>query len=237
MQLILQGKKCSEICMLYPQLLPQIYKLGRFRPQRTFRTDLVYYHGPPGTGKTTSISRVLNTIRRLYPQVDYYSKMGGLSKFFDGYDNQVITWIDDPVSPSTLRTGDEEPVQRFKTVISTSEVLVEVKHGTMVFDSSLIIVTRNISPSDMALACGADNEDAMYRRFTDTCGAHLIANAKTARNNLVEHLVKIIARNVEFNHNVEIDIEYVIRSIPGVRNVLYDDVTLSGCDCKKYFNN
>ena len=41
-----------------PQLLPQIYKLARFRPQRTFRTDLVYYHGLPGTGKTTSISRI-----------------------------------------------------------------------------------------------------------------------------------------------------------------------------------
>ena len=81
MQHILAGKKCSEICMMYLQLLPQIYKLAGFRPQRSFRTDLVYYHGPPGTGKTTTISRVLNTIRRLYPQVDYYSKMGGLSKF------------------------------------------------------------------------------------------------------------------------------------------------------------
>lgn len=59
--------------------------------------------------------------------------MGGLSKFFDGYDNQPITWIDDLVSPSCFRTGDEEPVQRFKTVISTGEVLVEVKHGSMVF--------------------------------------------------------------------------------------------------------
>ena len=96
-------------------------------------------------------------------------------------------------------------------------------------------MTSNITPGDMALACGVDNEDAMYRRFTDTCGAHLIANAKIARNNLVEHLVKIIARNVEFNHDVEIDIEYVIRSIPGVRNVLYNDVNLTSCDCKKYF--
>lgn len=69
---------------------------------------------------------VLNTVRRLYPKVDYYSKMGGLSKFFDAYDNQPICWIDDPVSPSVLRIGDEEPVQRSKTVISIGEVLVEV---------------------------------------------------------------------------------------------------------------
>lgn len=81
MQHIPAGKKCSEICMMYLQLLPQIFKLAGFRPQRSFCTDLVYYHGPPGTRKTITISRVLNTIRRLYPQVDYYSKMGGLSKF------------------------------------------------------------------------------------------------------------------------------------------------------------
>ena len=91
--------------------MSNVYKLARFRPQHSFRTDLVY--GPPGTGKTTSISRLLNVIRKLYPKVDYYSKMGGLSKFFDGYDNQPITWIDDPVSPLCFQTGDEEPVQRF----------------------------------------------------------------------------------------------------------------------------
>ena len=88
---------------------------------------------------STSVSKVLNTIRKLYPTVDYYAKMGGLSKYFDGYDNQPITWIDDPVSPAVCRTGDEEPVQRFKTVISTGEVLVEVKHGSMVFDSTVLL--------------------------------------------------------------------------------------------------
>ena len=42
---------------------------------------------PQGTRKTTAISRVLNT---MYPEVDYYAKMGGISKFYDGYDNQPI---------------------------------------------------------------------------------------------------------------------------------------------------
>ena len=45
----------------YPNLLPQIYKLACFRPQRTHRTHLVYYYGPLGTGKTLAISKVLNT--------------------------------------------------------------------------------------------------------------------------------------------------------------------------------
>jgi len=65
-------------------------------------------------GKTASINSVLNTIRSMHPQVDYYSKMGGLGKFWDGYDNQPICWIDDPIAASVVRTGDEEPVQRLK---------------------------------------------------------------------------------------------------------------------------
>ena len=65
--------------------------------------------------------------------------MGGLSKYWDGYDNQPICLVDDPVSLSVYRTRDEEPIQRLKTIISTGKVLVEVKHGSMVLDSSLII--------------------------------------------------------------------------------------------------
>ena len=216
-------------------MLPQIYKLARFRPQRTHRTDLVYYHGPPGTGKTTAISRVLNTIRKMYPEVDYYAKMGGISKFYDGYDNQPICWIDDPVSPSCFRTGDEEPVQRLKTVISYGETLIEVKHGSMVFDSSLIIISTNIDPEMMSKACGLDNEVAMYRRFTDTCGAHEIPDSTTARNKLIEHLVKVIARNMDANHDIVIDVPSVIHAIPGVRTLTYADIQFSTCDCKKYF--
>ena len=202
MDIILEKKRCSEIFRKYPQLLQHVYKLARFRPQREFRTDLIYYYGAPGTGKSTTVSKVLNTIRKLYPQADYYAKMGGLSKYFDGNDNQPVCGIDDPVSPAVCRTGDEEPVQRFKTVISTGEVLVEVKHRSMVFDSSLIIVTSNMDPRDMADPCGLDNRDTMYRRFTDTCGAYCIPDKKTARNKMVEHLVKIVSCNIAYHLDI-----------------------------------
>lgn len=173
-------------CLKFPQLLPQIYKLARFRPQRQLRADLVYYYGPPGTGKSTSIHRLLSTVRKLYPPVDYYIKLGGLAKFWDGYDNQHIIWIDDPVSPSVLRTGNEEPVQRLKTVTSTGEVLMEVKCGSMVFDSPLIIISCNLDPRDKARACGIENEDAMYRCFTDTCGTHCIESKRDGRDRIVD---------------------------------------------------
>ena len=46
LDLVLAGERPSRICQRYPQLMSNIYKLARFRPQRTCRTDLVYYYGP-----------------------------------------------------------------------------------------------------------------------------------------------------------------------------------------------
>ena len=93
---------------------------------------MIYYYGRAGVGKTTYISQVLNTLREHVLGFDYYSKMGGSSNFWDGYDNQLVCWLDDPVAAAVHRTGDEESVQRFKNVISTGETLVEVKHGSTV---------------------------------------------------------------------------------------------------------
>jgi len=176
----------------------------------------LYYYGPPGTGKTTAIERTLSTVRKIYPVADFYCKLGGLSKFWDGYDNQPITWIDDPASPNAIRTGDEEPIQRLKTVISTGEILVEVKHGTMVFDSSLIVLSTNMNPEDLARACREDNREAMYQRFTDTAGAHYIGTKKSGRDRIIEHLLQVIKINIYHNLNIEIDIQKVVNSIPNL---------------------
>ena len=56
MEMIKDGKRCSEIVAQYPQQLANIYQLARFRPQRKHRTDLIYYYGRAGVGKTTCIS-------------------------------------------------------------------------------------------------------------------------------------------------------------------------------------
>lgn len=72
--------------------------------------------------------------------------MGDLSKIWDGYDNQLICWIDDPVTPAVASTEDEEPIQKLKTVVFTRKILVKVKHGSMASDSSLIILSCNFDP-------------------------------------------------------------------------------------------
>lgn len=55
---ILQGKRMNCICMTYLAMIAQIHKMAEFRPQRSGRTDLLYYYRPAGTGKTTSIEHV-----------------------------------------------------------------------------------------------------------------------------------------------------------------------------------
>ena len=63
LSMVRSGKKCSEIVCQYPQLVEKIYKLARFRPPRTFRTNVLYLYGPSGVGKTHGIWTVLKYLR------------------------------------------------------------------------------------------------------------------------------------------------------------------------------
>lgn len=81
-------------------------------------------------GKNTITYNVLRTIQDIY-KIDFYSKMGGLKKFWDGYDNQPIVITDDP-RLFNVRINDEDVVA-FKSIISSEEYLTEIKFGTMQF--------------------------------------------------------------------------------------------------------
>lgn len=230
---ILKGTKASILCAKYPNQYGKIYKLMRFFPPRDCRTDLVMYHGPPGTRKTTMIQRTLKALKKTYG-VTYYCKLGGLDKWFDGYDNDDLVWIDDPVTQNVPRTGDESSVQRFKNIISTGDVLVEVKCGSMVFTSPLIIITSNLDPGAIANSCGPDNQEAIYRRLTDTCGSHYIANWREATLQMPIHLLKCIKRNLKLNNDLDIDIERVVHNIADFKAPTYD-FEFKQCNMRDYF--
>ena len=59
--------------------------------------------------------------------------MGGISRFFDGYDWEPIVLLDDPVEPNNLTSRVE--LAAMKNLINEHERLVEVKGGSMPFDS------------------------------------------------------------------------------------------------------
>ena len=106
--------------------------------------------GPTGVGKTTLVHQILESYKQL--NIHYFSKCGGLTKYWDGYDNQPICWIDDPVCMDPSK--DMESIQQLKNIFSTGNCQIEVKFGTMVFDSPIDIITSNTSPRQIALSTG-----------------------------------------------------------------------------------
>lgn len=95
--------------------------------------------------------------------------MGGLKKFFDGYDWQPIVLIDDPVEPNT--TFGSEDIQMFETIINEHPHMIEIKGAALPFDTGLVIITANLTPMEMATACGLTCKDAIYRCLTSKPGA------------------------------------------------------------------
>ena len=142
-------------------------KLMRYRPHRKETTKVLYIYGPPGVGKTYFIMQWLRSLHYYNPELATYCKVMGLSKWYDGYDNEPIVLIDDPVIMSSSPTFMEQ-VQTLRNMISTGPAYCEIKGSTWVFDSHVIVIVCNKSPAQLSHDCGSDNQDAMFRRFTDT---------------------------------------------------------------------
>ena len=106
--------------------------------------------------------------------------------------------------------------------MSTGDTLVEVKYGTMVFDSKLVIVSSNLHPQEMATSMGSENIEPMYRRFTDTCGTHEVYTRKLARENLRIFLLKILKRKFELNY----DIGDIYDNLPVCNHISFNDIKL-----------
>lgn len=156
--------------------------------------DVLYLFGESGTGKTTIIYNTLATTSSYYSVI---CKFGGMTCFFDGYDNQLIHIIYVRWSNITyiyVLTEDLDAVQKFKSMLSTGNTLMEVKFGTIVFDSRLIrlvITSSNVDPQDMANVMGIRSRDPMHRRFTNMEGAHYIVKCH-AREKLMHLYVDVV---------------------------------------------
>ena len=85
----------------FPSMVTQINNLMQLKRPRERPTRLFYIWGKAGVGKTTMVTKVLNAIQRLEPRLSHYQKMGGMNKYFDGYNNNPIVWLDDPIKPGT----------------------------------------------------------------------------------------------------------------------------------------
>ena len=135
--------------------------------------------------------------------------MGGLRKYWDGYDNQPIVVIDDPGLFDPMNKGDD--VHAFKSIISAEEHLVEIKFGSMQFDSHLVIIITNYDAGMLANSAGLENQDAVMDRLVGSRSiirsALYIPNKDSARIFLVQALCKILRKlcSARFHYDLDID--------------------------------
>ena len=74
--------------------------------------------------------------------------MGGISRFFDGYDWEPIVLLDDPVEPSKMTDSIE--LAAMKNLINEHERFVEIKnHNTYVYTCRLDLL-ENVGEEEAA---------------------------------------------------------------------------------------
>ena len=70
---------------------------------------------------------------------------------------------------------DMDSIQQLKNIFSTGNCQIEVKFGTMVFDSPIVIITSNASPRQIALSTG-EAAEPLYRTWNTSKSTGKIQN-------------------------------------------------------------
>lgn len=190
-----------------------IKMLGEYRPPRTWMTKCLFVHGPPGVGKSVSTLRTLRALSKLYSPIDYYVKVGGLNKWWDGYDNQPIVCIDDP---GMFNPQYNDDAIAFKTAISAEAMKLEIKGGVVQFDSRLVIVLSNAAPELLAESSGPYHTQAVLDRLTGTrsCkGKAVYITKKQDRDRLITYITNIVKEFVAVPLGVDIHSNLVLTTV------------------------
>ena len=84
---IKKGVKCRQLMEQYPALIQKIKQMAVLRPPRAHVTKVFRLYGPPGSGKSYYVATALAVLKDHHPLLDHYFKIGGFSKYWEGYDN------------------------------------------------------------------------------------------------------------------------------------------------------
>jgi hypothetical protein len=138
-----EGKKDKTIIeddtlvRVYAKHLPFVNKLKQiYAPRRKKMTECIWYHGPPGTGKSTMAQY---NAEKEAPDDVYYKPAGS---WWDGYTGQKIVILED-IKSGEMTTGE------FCRLIDSRPLQVPVKGGFEQFTSSKVYVTSNYTPKEI----------------------------------------------------------------------------------------
>ncbi len=109
MEKIRRGDRMVDILKEHPGYSSYVLSNMKFSPSRDFRTNITWVWGPPGCGKSTTTHLFLQLLEKIHG-IDYWIKGNGWSKWFDGYAQEHICWIDDPSLPNALMRNEENAV-------------------------------------------------------------------------------------------------------------------------------
>ncbi|UBR88851.1 putative replication-association protein [mongoose-associated cyclovirus Mon-32] len=144
--------KHPETYIRYFRGIQQLLQLVRPVQPRDFKTEVFYYYGPPGSGKSR---RALEEARAFNKDSIYYKPRG---LWWDGYEQQDSVIIDDFYGwikyDEMLKIMDRYPYK------------VQIKGGFQEFTSKKIFITSNVDTSDLYKFIGYDTA-AFERRLTN----------------------------------------------------------------------
>jgi hypothetical protein len=146
-------------------------RLKRLTPNTRVEPIVITLAGPPGSGKSTLVKRIVRELLREYEQHprNVYFRGAGPSHW-DGYTGQFITVLDDINAFGSSNTQVSEDLKEFLQIVSECDVVLpmaDLKEKGQKFTSHFIIVTTNTATlSDRALS-GFSCPAAVQRRFGD----------------------------------------------------------------------
>ena len=144
--------------------------------------------------------------------------MGGLCKFWDGYDNQPFVVIDDPGLFDFQRRPDE--INAFKNVISHGNHTVEIKGSSFPFDALLVTLISNFNPHMLAQSAG-DAAGAIYDRIAGSRSiikrAYAV-NDRSERRELAIQLASVLVGVCDLFSIPVSDPEVIVQNMPKHRN-------------------
>lgn len=152
---VVEKRPLNEVASEFPEQWVKFYRgleslSSRIASRRDFKTEVYWYYGPTGTGKSREAYR-------LAP--DAYFKMGA-NKWWDGYDGQDTVIVDDYrrdlcTFAELLRLFDRYPHR------------VECKGGSREFLSTRIFITTPKSPADTWEGRSEEDIEQLLRRITE----------------------------------------------------------------------